>query len=51
MSDSMILNLLVIETRIRWPNAAQIKEGAEVLREVQSETRTDQMATDRVSGG
>jgi hypothetical protein len=45
MSDSMIVDLLVIETRIIWPNAAQIKECAEILKEVQSDTVPDQTAT------
>jgi hypothetical protein len=34
MSDSMIVDLLVIKTRIIWPNAAQIQECAEILKEV-----------------
>jgi hypothetical protein len=45
MSDSMIVDPLVIKTRIIWPNAAQIKECAEILKEVQSDTVPDQMAT------
>jgi hypothetical protein len=34
----MIVDLLVTKGRIIWPNAAQIKEWAEILREVQSQT-------------
>jgi hypothetical protein len=45
MSDSMIVDLLVIKTRIIWPNAAQIQERAEVLKEVQPDTVPDQTAT------
>jgi hypothetical protein len=45
MSDSMISDLLVIKTRIIWPNAAQTKKCAEILREVQSDTVPDQTAT------
>jgi hypothetical protein len=45
MSDSMIADLLVIRTRIIWPNAAQIQECAEILKEVQSDTDPDQAAT------
>jgi hypothetical protein len=45
MSDSMIVNLLVIKTRIIWPNAMQIKECAEILKEGQSDTGPDQAAT------
>jgi hypothetical protein len=45
MSDSMIVDLLVIKTRIRWPNAAQIKECVEILKEVQSDSVQDQAAT------
>jgi hypothetical protein len=44
MSDSMIVDLLVIRTRIIWPNAAQIQEYAEILKEVQSDTVPDQTA-------
>jgi hypothetical protein len=42
MSDSMIVDLLVIKTRIIWPKAAQIQEGAEILKEMQSDTVPDQ---------
>jgi hypothetical protein len=42
MSDSMIVDLLAIKTRIIWPNAAQIKECAEIPRAVQSEAGADQ---------
>jgi hypothetical protein len=45
MFDCMIADLVVIETRIIWPNAAQIKECAEILKEVQSDTGPDQAAT------
>jgi hypothetical protein len=45
MSDSMIVDLLVIKTRVIWPNAAQIKECAETLKEMQLHTRPDQTAT------
>jgi hypothetical protein len=45
MSDSMIVDLLVIETRIILSNAAQIQECAEILKEVQSDTVPDQTAT------
>jgi hypothetical protein len=45
MSDSMIVDRLAIKTRIIWPNAAQIKKYAEVLKEVQSGTVPDQTAT------
>jgi hypothetical protein len=38
MPDSMIVDLLVIKTRIRWPDSAHIKECAEVLCKVQSDT-------------
>jgi hypothetical protein len=44
MSDSMTFDLLVIKTRIMWPSATQIKECAEILREVQSDTGPDQTA-------
>jgi hypothetical protein len=46
MSDSMIVDLLVIKTRIRWPNAVQIKECPEILKEVQLDTGPDQTATE-----
>jgi hypothetical protein len=36
---------LMIKTRIIWPDAAQIKECAEILREVQSDTGSNQTAT------
>jgi hypothetical protein len=45
MSDSMIADLLLTETRITWPNAPQIKECAEILKEVSLDTGPDQMAT------
>jgi hypothetical protein len=45
MSDSMIIDLLVIKTRIIWPNAAQIQECAEILNEEQPDTVPDQTAT------
>jgi hypothetical protein len=45
MSDSMIVDLLVIKTIITWPNAAHIQECAEILKEVQSGTGPDQTAT------
>jgi hypothetical protein len=45
MSDSMIADRLVIKTRITWPNVAQIKECAEILKEGQSDTGPDQTAT------
>jgi hypothetical protein len=45
MFDSMIVDLLVIRTRIISPNAAQIKECAEILKEGQSDTGPDQTAT------
>jgi hypothetical protein len=45
MSQSMIVDLSMIKTRIIWLDAAQIKERAEILREVQSNTWSDQMAT------
>jgi hypothetical protein len=45
MSDSAFVDLLMIETRNIWPDAAQIKDCAEILREVQSDTELDQMAT------
>jgi hypothetical protein len=44
MSDSMIVDLLVIRTRIIRPNAAQIKEYTEILKEGQSDTIPDQAA-------
>jgi hypothetical protein len=45
MSDSMIVDLLVIKTRIISPKAAQIKECAEILKKGQSNTGPDQAAT------
>jgi hypothetical protein len=45
MSNSMIVDLLVIRTRIIWPNDAQIQECVEILKEVQSDTVPDQAAT------
>jgi hypothetical protein len=45
MSDSVIVDLLVIKTRIIWPNAAQIKEWAGILKEVQSDAGPDQTAS------
>jgi hypothetical protein len=45
MSDSIIADLLGIKTRIIWPNAEQIQECAEILKEVQSDTVPDQTAT------
>jgi hypothetical protein len=44
MSDSTIVDLLMIKTRIIWRNAAQIRERAEILREVQLDTEPDQTA-------
>jgi hypothetical protein len=44
MSESMIVDLLMITTKIIWPDPAQMKEGAEILREVQSDTGPDQTA-------
>jgi hypothetical protein len=48
MSDPMIVNPLVIKTRIIWPKAAQIKECAEILKEGQLDTGPDQAATEYV---
>jgi hypothetical protein len=45
MSDSMIVDMLTIETRIIWIGAAQTKDCAEILRELQPNTGPDQMAT------
>jgi hypothetical protein len=45
MSDSMIVHLLVIKTKIMWPTAARIQERAEILKEVQSDTAPDHTAT------
>jgi hypothetical protein len=45
MSDSMIVDLLVIKTRIIWTNAPEIQECTEGLKEVQSDTVPDQTAT------
>jgi hypothetical protein len=45
MSDSLIVHLLVNKTKITWPDAAQIKECAEILKEVQSDAVPDQTAT------
>jgi hypothetical protein len=44
MSDSIIVDLLMIQTRIIWPDAGHIKECAEILREVQLDTEPDQTA-------
>jgi hypothetical protein len=44
MSDFMIVDPLMIKAKIIWPDASQIKECAEILREVQSDTGPDQMA-------
>jgi hypothetical protein len=41
----MIIDLLVIKTGIIEPNAAQIKECAEILGEMQSDRGSDEMAT------
>jgi hypothetical protein len=41
----MIVDPLVIKTRIIWPDAAQIQECAEILKEGQSYTGPDQAAT------
>jgi hypothetical protein len=41
MSHSMIADLLVIKTRITWPNAAQIQKCTEILKEGQSDTVPD----------
>jgi hypothetical protein len=41
----MIVDLSVIKTRIARPNAAQIQECAEILKEVQLGTDPDQTAT------
>jgi hypothetical protein len=46
MFDSIIINLLMIETRFIWSKAAHIKECADVLSEVRSETGPDQTATE-----
>jgi hypothetical protein len=43
-SDSMIVGLVMIKTRITWPDTAHIKEWAEILREVQPETGPNQTA-------
>jgi hypothetical protein len=45
MSDSMMADLLVIKTRIVWPNDAQIQKCAEILKEGQSDSGPDQTAT------
>jgi hypothetical protein len=45
MSDSMIVDLLMTETRIIWLDAARIKERAKILREVQSDIAPDLTAT------
>jgi hypothetical protein len=45
MPDSVIVDLLVIKTRIISPNAARIKECADVLSKVQSGTGTSDTAT------
>jgi hypothetical protein len=45
MSDSTIVDLLVIRTRIIWSNTAQMQESAKILNEVQSDTGPDQAAT------
>jgi hypothetical protein len=47
----MIVDLLMIKTRIMWPNAAHIKECAEDLREVQSDTGPDQMTINDTTSG
>jgi hypothetical protein len=44
MDDSVNVHLLVIKTKIGWPNAAQIKECSEILREGQSDTGPNQRA-------
>jgi hypothetical protein len=44
MSDSMIVHLLMVKTRIICPDAAQIKKRADILREVQLDTGTGQTA-------
>jgi hypothetical protein len=41
MFDHLIVDLLVVNTRIIWPDAAHIKEQAELLREVKSYTGPD----------
>jgi hypothetical protein len=41
----MMVDLLVIKTRIIWPDTAQIKECAEVLKEVKLDTGPDQTAS------
>jgi hypothetical protein len=46
MSDFMIVDLLMIKTKIIWPDAGQIKECAKILREVQSDTGPDQTTTE-----
>jgi hypothetical protein len=45
VSDSMIVDMAIIKTGIIWPDAAQIKDCAEILREVQSDTGPDQTST------
>jgi hypothetical protein len=45
MSDSMIVDLLAIKTRIICPNPRRIQECAEILKEGQSDASPDQMAT------
>jgi hypothetical protein len=45
MSNSMTVDLLMIKTRIIWPDAPQIEEYAEILKEVQSDTGPDRTAT------
>jgi hypothetical protein len=44
ISDSMIIDLSVIETRIIWPDAAHLKKHTGILREVQSDTGRGQTA-------
>jgi hypothetical protein len=45
VSDSMTVDLSIINTRIIWPDAAQIKECTVILMEVQFGTDPDQAAT------
>jgi hypothetical protein len=40
----MILGLFVVQTKIIWPNGAHLKECADILREVESDTGPDQTA-------
>jgi hypothetical protein len=46
ISDSMIVDRLMIKTIMIWPNGAQIQECADILREVQTYVRSDQTTTE-----